>query len=314
MVQVKDKYVTVEDLKVGFDYNKGNIGDLTSLTTTTKTDLVSAINEIKGLTSNTYSSTGTVPISGKAVAEALSGLNVAQVGGTGKYLSAISETDGIISPTMSDISSTYSSTDKSMINGVGLKDAISTLSYTDTAVAHKYVSAIEETNGIISVTREDLTSENVTYDNTNPKTPTTAINYAKLQADASTLQEAIDNVNKFDKVPGGEEGACYFYTNTFKSNALTIAAGSQVSAVTTNGFSDVVNSGYYPVAVLGFVAWKSGSSDDTSLISLDGYYLKNGYLSLAASNRSTTKSATVILTATVLFVKAAYYDVVEYRS
>ena len=54
-------------------------------------------------TTNTYSATGTVPVSGTAVASALGTLDVSEVGGTGKYIQKISETDGKISATAQDL-------------------------------------------------------------------------------------------------------------------------------------------------------------------------------------------------------------------
>ena len=50
-------------------------------------------------TVDTYSSSGTAPISGKGVAAALGTLDVTEVGGTDKYITTISETDGKISAT-----------------------------------------------------------------------------------------------------------------------------------------------------------------------------------------------------------------------
>ena len=50
-------------------------------------------------TVDTYTSTSTAPISGKGVAAALATLDVNSVGGTDKYISTISETDGKISAT-----------------------------------------------------------------------------------------------------------------------------------------------------------------------------------------------------------------------
>ena len=57
-------------------------------------------------TTNTYSATGTVPVSGTAVASALGTLDVSEVGGTGKYIQKISETDGKISATAQDLNAT----------------------------------------------------------------------------------------------------------------------------------------------------------------------------------------------------------------
>ena len=56
-------------------------------------------------TVSTYSTTGTAPVNGKAVKAALDTLGASSVGGTGKYISAISETGGIIFATPSQIDS-----------------------------------------------------------------------------------------------------------------------------------------------------------------------------------------------------------------
>lgn len=50
-------------------------------------------------TTSSYSATGTAPVNGTAVAAALGTLDVASAGGSGKYIAAISETDGKISAT-----------------------------------------------------------------------------------------------------------------------------------------------------------------------------------------------------------------------
>jgi hypothetical protein len=58
---------------------------------------------------STYSSTGTNPVNGKAIAAAIGTLDVSAItGGTGKTITSISETDGKISATYSDISITKS--------------------------------------------------------------------------------------------------------------------------------------------------------------------------------------------------------------
>ena len=63
--------------------------------------------------SSTYSATGTAPVNGTAVNAAIGTLDVSSVGGSGKYISAISEADGKISatPTSFDTSLSSSSTD-----------------------------------------------------------------------------------------------------------------------------------------------------------------------------------------------------------
>lgn len=57
-------------------------------------------------TTDEYSADGEVPVSGKAVSAALGTLDVGEIGGTGKYIQKISETDGKISATAQDLNAT----------------------------------------------------------------------------------------------------------------------------------------------------------------------------------------------------------------
>ena len=85
-------------------------------------------------TTSNYSATGTKPVNGTAVAAALGTLDVSSVGGSGKYIQSISETDGKISATAanfpsslpaSDTTSTYSSTGTVPVNGTAVASALS---------------------------------------------------------------------------------------------------------------------------------------------------------------------------------------------
>jgi hypothetical protein len=58
---------------------------------------------------STYSGTGTDPINGTGVKAAIDALDVSSVGGSNKYISAISETDGKISATASNLATTVTS-------------------------------------------------------------------------------------------------------------------------------------------------------------------------------------------------------------
>lgn len=55
---------------------------------------------------STYSASGTAPVNGTAVNAAIGTLDVSSVGGSGKYISAISETDGKISATVETMDTT----------------------------------------------------------------------------------------------------------------------------------------------------------------------------------------------------------------
>lgn len=292
MAALKDKLVTVEDLKAGFDYNKNKIGDLNSLSTTTKTDLVSAINSIKSSFSNTYSSTGTVPITGTALNEAISGLDVNNIGGSGKYITKISETDGKISVSYANVISTYNAVSVVPANGVAVTAAIGKLDATDTPVANQYVSSVSEIDGVIYVDRTDLSSENVTYDNTS----------SAMTAENS--QDAIDELKSL------RDGSCRFYTNNFNTSVTTIAAGGRASNLTLGGFSDVVNAGYYPAGVIGIYNYSGDMSD----VSIDGFYVKGSTGLVSVSNRRTNKSVSIQIRVSILFVKADCYEITDLTS
>ena len=80
-----------------------------------------------GDVTSTYSSTGTAPVNGKAVAAAIGGLDVPSVGGDGKYISAISETDGKISATATTMDTTPTAGSTNPVTSEGIKTAIDTV-------------------------------------------------------------------------------------------------------------------------------------------------------------------------------------------
>lgn len=62
-----------------------------------------------------------------AITDAINALDVASVGGSGKYISAISETDGKISATVGDISGTVTAGDSAPVSGGAVADILSNL-------------------------------------------------------------------------------------------------------------------------------------------------------------------------------------------
>lgn len=73
---------------------------------------------------STYSSSGTVPVNGKSIAAALGTLDVSSVGGAGKYISAISETDGKISATATTMDTTPTASSTNAVTSGGIKTAL----------------------------------------------------------------------------------------------------------------------------------------------------------------------------------------------
>lgn len=190
---------------------------------------VSAISETNGKISatasdisSTYSATGTDPVDGKAVADALSTLDVAEVGGTGKFISAISEADGKISATASNISSTYSSSDTAPVNGVAVAAAIATLDVASVGGAGKYISEISETDGKISATVSDIAS---TYS----ATGTAPVNGVAVASAISSAINALDvasvgGAGKYISAISETDGKISAIETSF-TNATTTDAG-----------------------------------------------------------------------------------------
>ena len=94
-----------------------------------------------GDVTSTYSSTGTAPVNGTAVAAAIGGLEVSSVGGDGKYISAISETDGKISATATTMDTTPTENSKKAVTSGGIKAALDGKSSTSHAHDDRYIRA-----------------------------------------------------------------------------------------------------------------------------------------------------------------------------
>lgn len=94
--------------------------------------------------------------------EAINSLDVSSVGGSGKYISAISETDGKISATASDITSSVSSGNSQPVTSGGVADAIAPLQPIDSVTSGNlhpvtsnavYASELTMRNGSRMVTK-----------------------------------------------------------------------------------------------------------------------------------------------------------------
>lgn len=165
------------------------------------------------------SGTTTKPPTGKAVYDAIAALDGTITGsaGTGKTLSAFSQTDGKVSATFSNISitksqvsdlgtiptvvNTYSSSGTDAISGTGVNAALQTLDVSDSAVSGKYVSAVSETDGKISVTRANLPTVTVEHSGTAStsavRKQTITINNTPTEIDGSVYMESTANSASF---------------------------------------------------------------------------------------------------------------------
>ena len=85
---------------------------------------------------DTYSSTGTDPVSGKAVAAAINALDVTEVGGDGKYIKKIKEDNGKITATVETMDTTPTASSTKAVTSGGIKTALDGKA-DDDAVVHK---------------------------------------------------------------------------------------------------------------------------------------------------------------------------------
>ena len=92
-----------------------------------------------------------------AISDAVNALDVSEIGGSGKYISAISETDGKISATASNITSTVSSGDSQPVTSGGVADAIAyDYSYYVSGEATVFVIEIPYTNNSNTTTQGQI--------------------------------------------------------------------------------------------------------------------------------------------------------------
>ena len=73
---------------------------------------------------DTYSSTGTNPVSGKAIAAAIETLDVTEVGGDGKYIKKIKEDNGKITATVETMDTTPTASSTKAVTSGGIKTAL----------------------------------------------------------------------------------------------------------------------------------------------------------------------------------------------
>lgn len=139
----------------------------------------------------TYDSSTNKVATQTTVSTAIGKLDAAKVSaGTGQVIDSIVEADGIVTATIKTLTAADIPTiEQSQVNGLGtalsgkqdnltfegtynastnkvatqstVSDAINKLDYSDSAVAHKFVTSVNETDGVIAVTREQPTIDDI---------------------------------------------------------------------------------------------------------------------------------------------------------
>lgn len=122
----------------------------------------------------------------------IAGLDKADSAVAGKYVSAVSETDGVITVTRAEVASSITSDGVAPVSGKAVTDHVTTeigkLDVSDTAVEGSFVSAVSETDGKISVTRvaasTTVTTTTATTGVTIPVTGAAVVSYLESEIGA----------------------------------------------------------------------------------------------------------------------------------
>lgn len=122
------------------------------------------------------------------IENSINALNKSDAAVDGKYVSEVSETNGIITITRADfpeasatnkglvkLVSTYSATGVEAITGAGVKAAIDALDKDNTEVADNYVSAVKQEDGIVTASFKALPIKDVQIDGTTIITAATKV-------------------------------------------------------------------------------------------------------------------------------------------
>ena len=199
----------------------------------------------------------TITSQNNRVDEIIASLDVASIGGNGKYISTISEEDGIIHATAVSTASTFSSSGTTAINGKGVNEALKTLDVAEVGGAGKYIEKIKEEDGIITATP-------VSMDTTPTDSSVKAVTSGgvKSYVDNSISTEVTDRntaitnaINNLDKSLIGSDGS---YIKTIKEeNGLVIATkqsfDTSISSTSTDNNAPTSLAVYNAIQSLGNV-------------------------------------------------------------
>ena len=204
--------------------------------------------------SSTYDSSGTSPVDGKAVSAALGTLDVESVGGAGKYISAISETDGKISATAETMDSTPTSNSTKAVTSDGIYEYVNSSVATNTAYFIGTFDSVEELeaySGIITnndyafVTSTD-SSGNTLYNRYkyNGSTHTWSFEYALnnssfTSAQWATIQSGLTSSDK-TKLDGIQSGANKTIVDAAMSSSSTNPVQNKVVNTALAGKQDTL--------------------------------------------------------------------------
>lgn len=147
------------------------------------------------------------------ITDKLAGLKLSEVKNTSGYISAVSQSNGVVAATAKAFDATIPASDPSASNAPTTKavkdyvdgkvsDTKTSLNYTDTPADNQYVSAVNQENGVISVTRKalpslnsDILSNNVETDGLAPTSGAVKDYVTSKVADAKSSLDFSDAVS-----------------------------------------------------------------------------------------------------------------------
>lgn len=145
------KPVTSGGVKTAIDSLHGSVtgeGALVNVTVTTEGGEVTSVSVDDG---------DIVTATGEAIQQAIDGLDVGNTLSPGTYITSLSEADGKIQVSTENMDTTPTANSVKPVTSGGVRaaigSAVESLDYTDTPVAHQFVTGVNETDGVISVNR-----------------------------------------------------------------------------------------------------------------------------------------------------------------
>ena len=244
---------------------------------------------------NTGSETINIDLSDTIIAQdnklnnAITSLEVSRIGGSGKYISDVSEKDGKISATAVSTASTFSATSTTAINGVGVNEALKTLDVAEVGSNGKYIQKIKEDNGKISATLKSFDTI-ISDESTDDNVPTSKTVNTKI----------FSEINKLNVDEVGEEGK-YIEKILESSGKISTVVKAMDTTPTTNSKKPVTSGGVKSYVDTQVNTEKTNREtaiaalDSTSTLTAGNYYTgmteTNGIVTLSQSAMDTIPTA-----------------------
>lgn len=206
---VKDAVYDSKAKTLTVSYNDGTANAVLDFSDMASANAVTEeLNKLKALHAKDGANLKTVDAE---ITDKLAGLNLSEVKNASGYISAVSQSNGVVAATAKAFDATIPASDPSTSNAPTtaavktyvdgkVTGGINALNVTDTAVTGKYVSAVSQENGKIAVTRASLPTLNTTIDaadTTDGNAPTTGAVKSYVTSkitDAKTGLAFTDNV------------------------------------------------------------------------------------------------------------------------